>query len=174
MFRMLKEKQIFQKEVKQLSRLPWHSYFLNIAQIASSRSTCFSPPKGAVIVVNKNIIATGYNGAPRGIKDCKYDIKKCRKRDLGFEHGTGHHECLATHAEANAIVQAARTGAKTEGATLYCTHQPCPDCAKLIINAGIAEVYWTEDYPSNSTELFKQARIKAHRYHGEALLEGEE
>lgn len=141
-------------------RPSWDEYFMNIAEITAKRATCFSAEKGAVIVVNKRIIATGYNGAPKGIKNCVYDIGQCRKRSLGYGHGEGHHECLAVHAEANAILSAATLGIKIEGGTLYCTHSPCEECAKLIINSGIKNIYYRHLYESKlSNELFKEANI---------------
>ncbi|MDF2615442.1 MAG: deoxycytidylate deaminase [Sedimentibacter sp.] len=140
-------------------RISWDNYFLLISKVVSSRATCFSEPKGAVIVVNKNIVSTGYNGAPSGIKDCKYGYKECKKRSLGYGHGTGHHICLASHAEANAIDHAAKNGISINGGTLYCTHKPCSECAKHIINSGIIRVVYINEYESNAFELFNEAGI---------------
>ena len=147
----------------QLKKQSWTSYFLDMAQMAATRTTCLSPAKGAVIVKNKSIVSTGYNGAPRGVPDCKYQRGECIKRRKGYEHGTGHHVCLAAHAEANAIAQAARTGVAIEGSTMYCTHKPCRECAKLIINSGIIEVVYIEDYPNDSEELFHDAGVRIRR-----------
>ena len=141
-------------------KLSWDEYYLLIAKVISTRSTCFSPAKGAVIVANKSIVSTGYNGAPKGIADCKYDIGFCKKKKEGFASGEGHHVCLALHAEANAIVQAAKNGIKIENATMYCTHKPCFDCAKLIINSGISKIIYEFDYPDNSSvEIMQQVHI---------------
>ena len=130
-------------------RPTWNQYYMRIAETAAERSSCLSEAKGAVIVNGTNsIIATGYNGAPKGIKNCKYDKKYCRKRKLGYGHGEGHNECLAVHAEANAILCATKSGISTEKCTMYCTHKPCEQCMKLIINAGIRKVYYEFEYES--------------------------
>ncbi len=143
------------------SRISWDHYFLLMAKVAATRATCFSDPKGAVIVSNKNIVSTGYNGAPSGIKDCKYGYGVCLKREMGFEHGTGHHVCRASHAEANAIIQAAKNGISINEGTLYSTHKPCHECAKLIINSGIKKVVYIHDYAgTDCLELFGEAGIR--------------
>jgi dCMP deaminase len=136
-------------------------YFGNIAYIVAEQATCLSAAKGAVIVRDgKFIISTGYNGAPMGVGSC-LDKNQCHKRALGFGHGEGHHVCLASHAEANAIIIAARLGASTEGATMYCTHKPCFSCAKMIINSGIKTVIFIEDYPDQYTEdILEQAGVE--------------
>ncbi len=143
-----------------MPKLSWNDYFMGIAIMVARRSTCLSPEKGAVITIEQTILSTGYNGAPRGIKDCKYEIGYCRKRKLGFESGQGHDKCIALHAEQNAIIQAARIGAKLMGSTIYCTYQPCNECAKAIINAGIKEVYYLNEYESDCIELFQMVGIK--------------
>lgn len=143
----------------------WHKYFLNIAEITSKRSTCFSDPKGAVLVKDRRIISTGYNGAPSGIRSCLYEDNECRKRKLGYEHGTGHDECKAVHAEANAILSAALLGISTKDCTLYCTHKPCSECTKFIIQAGINKVYYLHDYKSDfADEMLKQTNIEVIKY----------
>lgn len=145
-------------------RLSWDQYFLQIATQAATRSTCFSPQKGAVIVRDNNIISTGYSGAPKGMSNCKFDLGYCRRKRKGFKSGEGLNICRASHAEANAIVQAARHGQQTEGATIYCTHLPCNDCAKLIINAGIVEVVYIEDYSgSEAIEWFNEVGVKVRK-----------
>lgn len=142
-------------------RICWDHYFMLMAKIAASRTTCFSDPKGAIIVVNKNIVSTGYNGAPSGAKDCKYGYGECYKRKLGFGHGTGHHVCKASHAEANAIIQAAKNGIAINGGTLYSTHKPCHECAKLIVNSGIKKIYYLHDYAeTDCIEMFNETGIR--------------
>lgn len=142
-------------------RPTWDQYFLQIANMAAAKSTCFSPPKGAVIVRDNNIISTGFSGAPKGMIDCKFDLGYCRRKKMGYKSGEGLNICRAAHAEANAIVLAAKHGQQTEGATIYCTHLPCNDCTKLIINAGIVEVVYIEDYPgSEAIEWFTEVGIK--------------
>lgn len=118
------------------SRVDWHTYFMNIARQAATRSTCDRKHVGAVIVRDKTILSTGYNGSIRGMPHCD---------DVGHIMENGH--CVATvHAEANAIIQAAKNGAKIEGAELYTTASPCWNCFKLIANAGIVAVYYGEFY----------------------------
>lgn len=129
-------------------------------------SSCFQQNRhvGAIIVKNKRVIATGYNGAPQGIKSCA-DKGVCMRKERGIESGTRHELCYAVHAEQNAIIQAARVGCSVEGCTLYCTHQPCVICAKIIINSGISRVVYKEGYPDEfSMQLFKEAGVKIEKY----------
>ena len=129
-------------------------------------SSCFQENRhvGAIIVKNKRIIATGYNGAPQGIKSCA-DKGVCLRKEHGIESGTRQELCYAVHAEQNAIIQAARVGCSVEGCTLYCTHQPCVICAKIIINSGISRVVYKEGYPDDfSMRLFKEAGVKIEKY----------
>lgn len=134
-------------------------YFLNIAKVVSSRSTCLRNNVGAVIVRDKRIIATGYNGAPAGLDHC-LDIG-CIREQEGIPSGTRHEKCRAVHAEQNAIIQASLHGVDLAGATLYCTHQPCILCAKMIVNANIKKVVYKKDYPdSDSVKLFQEAGIE--------------
>ena len=129
-------------------------------------SSCFQENRhvGAVIVKNKRIIATGYNGAPQGIKSCA-DKKECMRKKLGIESGTRHELCYAVHAEQNAIIQAARVGCSVEGCTLYCTHQPCVICAKIIIHSGTSRVVFKDGYPDEfSIRLFEEAGVKLEKY----------
>ncbi len=123
---------------KKIKRIGWDEYFLKIAEIVSSRSTCDRRHVGAVIVKDKIVLSTGYNGAPRGLGHCD---------DVGHEIVGGH--CVRTvHAEANAITQAALNGASINGACIYLTNSPCYDCFKMIINAGIREVKYRDFYMS--------------------------
>ena len=140
-------------------RISWEEYFIKITKLVSEKSSCLSAPKGAIIIKDKRIIATGYSGAPAGIVSC-YEEGYCLKRKLGYGHGEGHDKCLAVHAEANAILQAASLGISCKDCIMYCTHKPCNDCAKLIINSGIKTVYYINDYPSEMTDnLFKESKI---------------
>jgi dCMP deaminase len=119
-----------------------------------------------VIVRDKRILTTGYNGAPSGVDTCK-DKEICIRNALKIESGTKQELCYAVHAEQNAIVQAAKLGLSLEGATLYCTHRPCSICAKLIINAGIKRVVYAVDYPDNfAQELLLTAGIKIEKDEG--------
>lgn len=134
-------------------------YFMNIAEVVATRSTCLRNNVGAVIVRDKRIISTGYNGAPRNLEHC-LDIG-CIRDQENIESGTMHEVCREVHAEQNAIIQAALHAVSTEGSTLYCTHQPCIICTKMIANAGIAKVIYKEDYPDKvAMALFNGVGIK--------------
>lgn len=117
------------------------TYFLSLAQVAATRSTCLRQQHGAVLVQNGAIVSTGYNGAACGLVSCD-ETGTCKRETLGAKPGEHYEWCVAVHAEANAIIQAARHGAKTEGATLYVTGRPCLMCARAVVNAGIAEVVY--------------------------------
>ena len=138
-------------------------YFMNIAKVVATRSTCLRHHVGAVLVIDKHIISTGYNGSPRGFPHC-LDIG-CLRDEEGIESGTRTEICRGVHAEQNAISQAARHGIGTEGTTLYCTHQPCSTCAKMIINAAITRVVYEIDYPdSMGLKLLIQADVEIKHY----------
>ena len=132
-------------------RPSWNEYFLNIAHEVAKRSTCERAQVGAVIVRDKRILATGYNGSPRGLQHCT---------EVGCLMDHGH--CIRTlHAEQNAIVQAALHGVITEGATIYVTHQPCFNCAKTIINAGIIQIVYDREYQDDrSIDFLSQAGVE--------------
>ena len=135
-------------------------YFMEIAAVVAKRSTCLRNQVGAVLVRDKRILSTGYNGAPAGLEHC--DSVGCARE--GVESGTRHELCRAVHAEQNAIIQAALHGIGIEGATLYCTHQPCILCAKMMINARISRVVYSESYPDGTALHFlKQAGIEVER-----------
>jgi len=125
-------------------RIPWDHYFMRIAQLVARRSTCIRRKVGAVIVRDKHILTTGYNGAPKGLPHCT-EIG-CLREKLGIPSGERVEICRGVHAEQNALVQAARFGISLEGGVLYCTTQPCVTCAKLLINAGIERIIYLEGY----------------------------
>lgn len=127
-------------------RATWDEYFMEIAEIVKKRSTCLRRQVGAVIVRENRIITTGYNGAPSGLKHCT-DIGICERQRLGIPSGERHELCRALHAEQNALIQAAKVGVSTEGATIYVTVQPCIICAKMLINAGILRIVHRGEYP---------------------------
>lgn len=132
---------------------------MEIAELVSSRSTCLRRQVGAVLVREKHIIATGYNGAPRGVSHC--GEVGCLREQLGIPSGERHEMCRGTHAEQNAIIQAALHGVSTAGATLYCTHQPCILCAKMLINAGVEKVVFQGTYPDGlALDLMNEAEIE--------------
>lgn len=144
-----------------MNRKSWEHYFLEISQLVAKRSTCIRRKVGAVIVKDKHIIATGYNGVPSGIDHC-IDTG-CLRDKLNIPSGEHAEKCSGLHAEQNAIIQAAVHGVSIRDSTLYCTHQPCNICAKMIVNAKIKEVYFKEDYPDPQTlALFKKAKIQVY------------
>ena len=126
----------------------WDRRFMELAGVIAQWASCYKQNRkiGAVIVKNKRIVTTGYNGAPAGIRTC-VERGECLREKLGIPSGTRHEICYAVHAEQNAIIQAARLGSSIDGATLYCTHQPCVLCAKMIVNSGIRRVVYREGYP---------------------------
>jgi len=126
-------------------RPSWDDYFLSIADLVSSRSTCLRRRVGAVVVKNKQVLATGYNGAPSGITHCSQ--VGCLREELKVPSGERHELCRALHAEQNAFLQAARHGSSVNEATLYITTQPCSICAKMIVNAGVKKIVFQGDYP---------------------------
>ena len=139
---------------------------MEVAEVVAGWSSCFKDNRqiGAVVVFNKRIITTGYNGASSGIESCK-DRAVCLRQDMKIESGTRHEVCYAIHAEQNAIIQAARLGVSIEGATLYCTHQPCAICAKMIINSGIIRIVFKSGYPDDfSLKLFQEAGVEIVQY----------
>ena len=147
----------------------WDARFMELAGVIAQWASCYKQNRkiGAVIVKNKRIVTTGYNGAPAGIKTC-VERGECLRQKLGIASGTRAELCYAVHAEQNAIIQAARLGSAIDGATLYCTHQPCSMCCKMIINSGIKRVIYKEGYPDPFTlELFAEAGVQLERYEDE-------
>ncbi len=142
-----------------MSRPGWDEYFCKMAMLAAERSTCLRRNVGAVIVKDRRILATGYNGAARGVRDCLE--LGCLRDELGIPSGERHEICRAIHAEQNAIIQAGLHGVNISGSTLYCTHSPCAICAKMIVNAGIKRVVSFFPYTDNTfPELFKEAGVE--------------
>lgn len=146
-----------------MERPSWDDYFIDIAVLVSSRSTCLRKQHGAVIVKDRQILSTGYNGTPSKITHCD----TCFREEHNIPHGTMYELCRSVHAEANAITQAAKHGIAINGATMYITGMPCLMCARLIINAGIKEVVTAfdehEDQFAASLELLKEAKINIRR-----------
>ncbi len=129
-----------------MKRPSWDEYFMEMAELTAKRSTCIRRRVGAVIVKENRAIATGYNGAPKGIAHCE-DRGGCIRQQMNIPSGQRHELCMALHAEQNAIIQAAAMGNSIEGGTIYITHQPCAICAKMIINSGITRIVIKEGYP---------------------------
>lgn len=131
---------------------------MDITRLVAERSTCTRRKVGAIAVKDKRILATGYNGAPRNMRDC-LEIG-CLREQLGVPSGQRHELCRGLHAEQNVIIQAAVHGVSLEGATIYCTHQPCLICTKMLINCGVAAVCYENSYPDPmSEEMFREAGV---------------
>ena len=156
---LIKEKSLRKKEEPTV-RVSWDEYFMQIAEIVKTRSTCLRRQVGAVIVKDNRIITTGYNGAPSGLKHCT-EIGGCERQRLNIPSGQRHELCRALHAEQNAIIQAAKIGVSTEGATIYITLQPCVICAKMLVNAGITRIVHKGEYPDElSRSILEEAGIE--------------
>lgn len=134
----------------------WDEYFLRVAWVVASRSTCLRRRVGAVIVRERYMVSTGYNGAPTGVPHCAE--VGCLRERLGIPSGERHEMCRGSHGEVNALCQAAAMGAATAGGVLYCTHEPCAFCTKALINAGIREMVFLHPYPD---ELARTLRREA-------------
>ena len=142
-----------------IQRPDWDSYFMQMAIVASSRAACSRRQVGAVIVRERNILATGYSGPPKGVPH--YDTAGCLRTELNVPSGERHELCRGLHAEQNAIIQAAYHGVSIKGATIYCTNQPCSICTKMLINAGIREIVYLLPYNDPlASELLSYTSIK--------------
>jgi dCMP deaminase len=140
-------------------RISWDEYFLQIAHLVSQRSTCLRRSVGAVIVKDKRMLATGYNGSPRGLAHCLET--GCIRDKLKIPSGERHELCRGLHAEQNAIIQASLYGISVKDSSIYVTNQPCIICAKMLINAGVSEIVISEGYPDKmSANMLKEAKIK--------------
>ena len=141
-------------------RPSWDDYFMSIARVVASRSNCVKRKVGVVITLDRRIISTGYNGTPRGVRNCNEG--GCPRCNSFAEGGTRLDECLCSHGEENAITQSAYHGVSVKGGTLYTTFSPCLTCTKMVINAGIVEVVYNEDYPLGdvSLALLREAGVK--------------
>jgi len=140
-------------------RPSWDEYFLELLQVIKTRSTCIRRQVAAIIVKDKHILSTGYNGAPVGLAHC--DEVGCVREANNVPSGERHELCRGIHAEQNAIVQAAIHGASIKGGHIYITHSPCVQCSKMIINAGIKKVIFSGDYPDKlSMEMLGEAGIE--------------
>jgi len=142
-----------------IDRPDWNHYFMQIASVVATRSTCMRRQVGALLVLNKRILSTGYNGAPSGLSHC-LEVG-CLREQLKVPSGERHELCRGLHAEQNAIIQAAVHGVAIKGSVLYCTHYPCALCAKMLVNAGVRSLVLSENYPDAlAKELFTEAGIE--------------
>ena len=157
----LSEKVYSEKELQD-NQVKWDRRFMDLAKMISSWSSCVRDSRqvGSVIVKDKRIITTGYNGAPAGIMSCQ-EKGYCMRTKLGIASGTRAEVCFSIHAEQNALMQAVKLGISLDGATCYVTHRPCTICSKLLINSGIKRIVYGYDYPDNfSVKLLSNANIK--------------
>ncbi|ADL13714.1 deoxycytidylate deaminase [Acetohalobium arabaticum] len=144
-------------------RPSWDQYFMELTSVVAKRSTCLRRKVGALLVKEGRVLATGYNGAPSGLKHCSET--GCIREERNIPSGQRHELCRGLHAEQNAIIQAALHGTSIDGATLYCTHQPCVVCAKMIINAGIDEIIIGGSYPDElSASMLEEAGVGVKRF----------
>jgi len=154
-----------------MQRPSWDKYFIDITRLVATRSTCLRRGVGALLVKDRNILATGYNGAPSGISHCSKT--GCLREQLNVPSGERHELCRGLHAEQNAIIQAARHGVNIDGATLYCTTMPCVICTKMLINAGIKRVVYYEGYADSlAREMIAESGIEV--VHFQQSPEGDE
>ena len=144
-------------------RPEWDKYFMDLLEVIKTRSTCMRRQVAAIIVKDKQIISTGYNGAPKGIFHC--DQVGCLREKLSIPSGEKHELCRGIHAEQNAIIQASMHGVSIEGTEIYITHSPCVLCSKMLINAGIKRITFKGDYPDKlALDLLGEAGVEVVRY----------
>lgn len=151
-----------------MTRPSWDAYFMHMAHLAATRSTCLRRPVGAVIVKDRMVLATGYNDTPRGVTNCGEG--GCARCAGDVPSGTSHETCLCLHAEMNTVVQAAYHGVSIAGGTIYVTYQPCLICAKMILNVGITRIVFEGVYPDPlALEMLRNASVELVRYAGEEV-----
>ena len=152
------------KKAEYADRPDWDTYFLRIAKLVAQRSTCMRRQVGAVIVRENRILATGYNGAPNGVAHCFQRPEGCLREAQHIPSGQRQELCRGLHAEQNAILQAAAFGVSLKDGVVYCTHQPCVTCGKMLINAGIKRIVFLGEYPDElSLEMLKEVNMKLER-----------
>ncbi len=144
-------------------RPSYDEYFMEMAHLVAKRSTCLRRNVGAILVKDKHILSTGYNGAPKGLKHCSE--VGCLRKELGIPSGERHEICRGLHAEQNAIIQAAVFGISIKNSILYCTNTPCVVCAKMLINAGVKEIVYSGEYPDDlAKKMISESKIKIRNF----------
>ena len=144
-------------------RPSYDEYFMEMAHVVSKRSTCQRRKVGAILVKDKHILSTGYNGAPKGLKHCSE--VGCLRENLDVPSGERHELCRGLHAEQNAIIQAAVFGTSIKDSVLYCTNTPCVVCVKMLINAGVNEIVFSGEYPDDlAKKMLSESNIKIKRF----------
>jgi dCMP deaminase len=142
-----------------MERPSWDEYFMKIVQDVSERATCMKRKVGAILVKDKRILTTGYNGSPKGFKHC--EEVGCIRKEMNLPSGQRHELCRGLHAEQNAIIQAAVHGVEISGATMYCNYHPCVICVKMMINAGIVKLVYAGGYPDElAQKMIKESKIQ--------------
>jgi dCMP deaminase len=156
------------RKLRNTRRRPsWDKYFMDIAALVSRRSTCMRRAVGVVVIKDKRILSTGYNGAPSGLKHC--EEVGCWREKLGVPSGERAELCRGLHAEQNAIIQAAYHGVQIKGSTLYATNQPCSICVKMLINAGVEKIVYLEGYPDElARQMLMESDIEVIKFKEEA------
>ncbi len=145
------------------ARPSYDEYFMEMANVVSKRSTCLRRKVGAILVKDKHILSTGYNGAPKGLKHCS-EIG-CLRKQLNVPSGERHELCRGLHAEQNSIIQAAVFGISIKNSVLYCTNTPCIVCVKMLINAGVKEIIYSGEYPDElAKKMLKESEVKIRNY----------
>ena len=144
-------------------RPSYDEYFMEMAHVVANRSTCLRRNVGAILVKDKHILSTGYNGAPKGFKHCSE--VGCLREKMNILRGERHELCRGVHAEQNAIIQAAVFGVSIKGSTLYCTNTPCVVCVKMLINAGVEEIVYSGEYPDDlDKKMLGESNLKIKRF----------
>jgi len=144
-------------------RPTYDKYFMEMAHVVSKRSTCIRRKVGAILVKDKHILSTGYNGAPKGLKHC--EEVGCLREKMNVPSGERHELCRGLHAEQNAIIQAAVFGVSIKDSVLYCTNTPCVVCVKMLINAGVKEIIYSGDYPDELAKtMLDESNIKIRKF----------
>ncbi len=151
------------RKTEVLNRPSWDEYFMEVAHVVQKRSTCMRRHVGAVLVKEKRILATGYNGAPAGLPHCHET--GCLRKQLNIPSGERHEICRGAHAEQNAIAQAALLGVSTRDSEIYITAHPCSVCAKILINAGVTRIVYEKDYPDSlAIQILAQSCVRMERF----------
>lgn len=155
-----------------MERPSWDEYFMEITHLVAKRSTCLRRQVGAVVVKDKNILTTGYNGTPSGVAHC-LEVG-CLREKLQIPSGERHELCRGLHAEQNAIIQAAKHGTNIDGGTLYCTTMPCVICSKMIINSGIRRIVYEEGYSDQlAMDMISESGVLVEKFAGRKGIAGE-
>ena len=150
-------------------RPSYDEYFMEMAHLVAKRSTCLRRKVGAILVKDKHILSTGYNGAPKGLKHCSE--VGCLRKELGIPSGERHEICRGLHAEQNAIIQAAVFGISIKNSVLYCTNTPCVVCAKMLINAGVKEIVYSGEYPDDlAKKMISESKIKIRNFDNNNIM----